>query len=227
MALAKGIYLSKITCPICNRESEIAKVKSSSVKLLKRDPDFCGYYATINPTFYGVQQCEHCGYTAFESDFEHVTLAEKQGIQQTISQKWQPRKVPNERGPIEAIALHQMCLVAYKAMHRKDSDIAKICLRLAWFYRLLDNPEKEKHFVEFALQYYLNAFNHEALEEDPENQMLVYYLLGDLYRQKDDFKNALYWYQECLKLPHIKTRKPIETLARDQIAEVREKASKK
>lgn len=218
MALPNGLYIKRITCPVCKQESDTVKVKSQAVKLLKRDADFCGYYAGVNPVFYGVTQCIHCGYAAFESDFDVVRPAERDALLEKVASKWTPRAFNEARSLEDAIALHQMCLLCYSAMQRKPSELAKVCLRLAWFQRMLGNSDKEKHYLTFAMQQYTLAFERESLEADPEEQMLIYYLIGELKRQLADYQGALYWYQETLKLEHTKTRKPIETLVRDQIA---------
>lgn len=218
MALPTGLYYKSVTCPVCQMEFQAVKLKSQAVKLLRRDADFCGYYAGHNPVFYGITLCENCGYAAFETDFEAIRPAEREIVKQAIVPKWTRRTFSQERSLEDAIQLHQLALICYSVLHRKPSDIGKICLRLAWFYRALGKGEKELHFVAFAEKQYMLAFEKEALEETPEEQMLIYYLIGELKRQLGDYQKALYWFQESLKLPHIKTRKPIETLVRDQIA---------
>lgn len=217
-----GLYLKSIQCPICGKSFQTTKVKQATVKLVRRDEDFCGYYANENPTFYGVQICPNCGYGAFESDFDTIMPLEKRAVTTSITPRWQSQDYGGARTVQDAIAVHQICLLNYTIMKKKPSDIAKVCLRLAWFYRSEQNQERESHFMKFALANYRKAFEEERLELDPENQLLVNYLQGELHRRLGEYKDALYWYQEALKLPHIKTRKPIETLVRDQIITAKE-----
>lgn len=217
MSNSNGLYLKSVKCPICETGFQTTKLKQRAVKLVSRDEDFCGYYANGNPIFYGVHVCPSCGYSAFESDFDTIMPLEKRAVVTNITPKWQPQDYSSARNVQDAIAVHQICLLNYTVMKKRPSELAKVCLRLAWLYRSEQNQDREIHFMKFALANYRKAFEVERLEIDPENQLLVYYLQGELHRRLAEYKDALYWYQEALKLPYIKTRKPIETLTRDQI----------
>jgi uncharacterized protein (DUF2225 family) len=221
-----GMYQKDLDCPICQKPFKSSKLKQNAVKLEKRDEDFCGYYAGENPTFYAVYICPNCGYSAFESDFDTVNDLQRTAVINHITPKWQYREFSGARTLEDAVSVHQLCLLNYSVMQKKPSELAKICLRLSWFYRFQKNDEREQHFMKFALLNYRKAFEVEPLEEDIDNQLTIYYLLGELSRRLGEYKDALYWFQETLKLPHIKTKKQMETLTRDQILLAKEGYSK-
>lgn len=211
------LYEKKVTCPLCRHHFTTTKVKQAGVKILKRDPDFCGYYQGDNPTFYGIYLCPKCGYAAFESEFKTVTDYEKTLILNQVSQHWKGRDFGGPRTLDEAIMVHQLCLHQYNLTQKKASTIAKLCMRLAWFYRMSDNEAKERHFVSHAFDQYRKAYDLEHLEADPELQIQVYYLMGELARQLEDYKTAVYWFQETLKCPLTKTKKKFNDQVRDQM----------
>ncbi|MCK8059627.1 MULTISPECIES: DUF2225 domain-containing protein [unclassified Fusibacter] len=221
-----NLYLKEVTCPICSKKFKTPKIKQAGVKLIRRDEDFCGYYETYNPTFYGVYVCPNCGYSAFEGDFLQINEMQKTIAKNRIMPKWKPRTFAEERSIDEAILIHQLCLLTYNLIGQKKSDIAKVCLRLAWFYRMNENEERERHFLTFALDNYKRAYDEEHLEENPDNQILIYYLIGEISRRLDNFKESIYWFHEALKLPHMKNKRKIEIQTRDQIILVKKQAEK-
>jgi uncharacterized protein (DUF2225 family) len=211
------LYVRKIKCPVCHHEFSTTKVKLSGIKLIRRDEDFCGYYALDNPVFYGVYVCPTCGYSAFESDFLTINEMKKIIVKNRITPKWTQQDYGGERSLDDALTVHQLCLYCYHTIGQKKSDVAKVCLRLAWLYRMLGNEEKEKHFLTFARDNYDRAHSDKDFEQDPENEVLICYLLGELNRRLGEYKDGVYWYQEALKLPQIKKKRNILDLTREQL----------
>jgi len=66
-----SLYDKRYRCLFCGQEFTNKKPRASSIRQIRRDPDFCGHYQGENPYFYEVAVCPHCGY-AFTPDFTPV-----------------------------------------------------------------------------------------------------------------------------------------------------------
>jgi len=64
---------------------EVTKVKSKDCVVASRDSDFCVYYESVNPLFYEVWVCEHCGYAALQERFENISPIEAKIVKENIS----------------------------------------------------------------------------------------------------------------------------------------------
>ena len=65
------LFDKKVECPICKTEFTTKKVRSSRLRLLKRDEDFFNHYETENPIKYNIFVCPNCGYSAYENKFDN------------------------------------------------------------------------------------------------------------------------------------------------------------
>lgn len=200
------LYDKNIVCPVCSHKFTTKKVKSKSVKVVKRDSVFRAEYENDNPTFYGVDVCPNCGHARFESDFQDVTEAAKKVISDKISSKWKSKDFCQERSINDAAEAHKLALLNYNLTSYKLSVIAKVCLRLSWFYHGLENGLEEK-FATHARETYEKAYTNENLDDNPKEELTILYLLGELNRREGHFKKAMDWFALALKSPVIKQDK--------------------
>jgi len=205
-----------VTCPICNHKFTTKKVKSKSIKVIKRDTDFRAEYEFDNPTFYGVDVCPNCGHARFESDFQDVTEAAKKVIQDKISSKWKSKNLCGERSVNDAAEAHKLALINYNLTHYKISTIAKVCLRLSWFYKGLENGLEER-FATHALESYEKAYSTENLDDNPKEELTILYLLGELNRRAGHYKKSMDWFSLSLKSPVIKDEKFLNDSIKEQM----------
>lgn len=214
--MSEHIYDKTIKCPVCNQEFVTKKAKSKSVKVLKRDTDFRAEYESVNPTFYGVDVCPNCGHARFESDFQDVNEAGKKMIQDQISSKWQHKDFGGERSINDAAEAHKLALINYNVTHYKISTIAKVCLRLSWFYKGLGDGLEER-FAAFALNSYEQAYSKENLDDNPKEELTILYLIGELNRREKKYKKAMDWFGLALRSPVINGDKYLSELVKDQM----------
>lgn len=214
--MSDNLYDKKLKCPVCSKEFTTKKPKSKAVKVLKRDTEFRADYESVNPTFYGVDVCPHCGHARFESDFNDVTEAAKKMIEDQISSKWQFKDFGVERSINDAAEAHKLALLNYNITHYKISAIAKVCLRLSWFYKGLEGGLDDR-FAEHALQSYEKAYSTENLDDNPKEELTILYLLGELNRRFKKYKNAMDWFGLALRSPVLNEDKYLSELVRDQM----------
>jgi len=210
------LYDKNITCPVCTQEFTTKKVKSKSIKVVKRDTDFRAEYEFDNPTFYGVDVCPNCGHARFESDFSDLNEATKKLINDKISSKWKKKNFCGERSINDAAEAHKLALLNYNITQYKLSTVAKVCLRLSWFYHGLENGLEEK-FEKHALDSFESAYSKENLDDNPKEELTILYLIGELNRRVGNYKKSMDWFALALKSPVVKDEKFLNESIREQM----------
>lgn len=214
------LYNKTISCPICDHKFETKKVKSNCIKVKKRDTDFRAEYEFDNPTFYGVDVCPECGHARFESDFQDVNEAAIKLIKDKISSKWKTKDFCGERSVNDAAEAHKLALLNYNITHYKISTIAKVCLRLSWFYHGLENDLGDR-FARHALDSYEQAYSKENLDDNPKEELTILYLMGELNRRLGQYKKAMEWFSLGLRSPVINDEKFLSESLKDQMREAK------
>ena len=146
MTKLEPTFNSEILCPVCEKKIKVTKVRSKFVKLLKQDDDFCPYYETINPVLYEAWVCNYCGYAAHSTVFKNVTQSGRKAVLEKITQNWTSREFTGERDYKQALEAFKIVLYNLQVREAPFSEFAKICLRIAWVYRYMNNTEEEKRF---------------------------------------------------------------------------------
>lgn len=227
--MIEELYERTIRCPICSREFKTKKLRTSAIRVLKRDQDFCPYYEGENPLFYGVFVCVHCGYAAFEGSFSKKSQDDKKKIIDIITPRWNSRSFGERRNLDEAIEVYKLALLCCNVLQDKNSEIGKVCLRLSWFYRYKGDVEEERKFTLFTIDLFEKAFTGERISGGEYDEIAMLYLLGELNRRVDNFNKSIMWFDKVLTHPQIKRKRHIEIKARDQwsLARTQYKALKK
>ncbi|MBN2795973.1 MAG: DUF2225 domain-containing protein [Clostridia bacterium] len=211
-----AIYDKTIKCPVCKQNFTTKKAKAKSIKVTKRDTDFRAEYESVNPTYYGVDVCPNCGHARFESDFQDINEATRKMIQDKISAKWNNKNLCGERTITDAIDAHKLALLNYNITHYKMSTIAKVCLRLSWFYHGMESDHEDR-FALHALESYEKAYTSENLDEDPKEELTILYLLGELNRRFGRYKKAMDWFTLGLRSPVINDEKFLSESLKEQM----------
>ncbi|MDF2546259.1 MAG: hypothetical protein K0R93_1157 [Anaerosolibacter sp.] len=209
------LYDKAITCPVCKNIFHTKKVRTSATRIEKRDTDFCTHYIGENPILYNVFVCPMCGYAALESGFEEINAAGKKMIQESISRRWTQRSFGEERTILEAIETYKLALLCSQILGHKKGTLANICLRIAWLYRYLSH-EKEFEFLTHAVNCFEQAFANEPMPIGNLDDVSLTYLIGELHRMIGNYEEAVEWFGKAVSNPAIKTKKKIDTMAREQ-----------
>ena len=215
------LFIKKIQCPVCGETFETVKVKIRSCKLKTRDSDFCCYYEDLNPLLYETIVCENCGYAALSDRFENITDKETKIIRESIKPKWVKRSFCKERSIQDALEANKIALYNLQVRNAKASEFAKVCMRIAWLYREL-NDEKEKDFLKFALDNYIKAFENEKFPIDKLDENTCIYLIGELNRRLGNKEEAIKWFSRVVSSQAARNNRMLMDLTREQIQAIRE-----
>lgn len=213
-AIQSLTYTRTITCPVCDSEFKAISLKSSAYKLIKKDSDFFAHYELINPYFYDVWVCNHCGYSSLKSEFNKISYAQTELVKDYITPKWKGREYPETFNVDIAIERYKLALLNYMYINSKDSVKAMNCLKIAWMYRLKESTEQERVFISEAVKGFEKAFFSEQFPLFSMDKFSTMYLIGELYRRIDDFDSSLKWFNDVVINPNAKPK--IKELAREQ-----------
>lgn len=194
MAEIKPIYNSKITCPVCETDIEVTKVRSRIIRLVKQDGDFCPHYDGINPLLYEAVICPECGYGSHITTFSQINKYEKIKVKEKITPKWHKRSFTGERDMEHAMEAFKLVLLNLYAMEAPKSEIGKISLRIAWLYRYKEEHQLEEKFLECALESYIEAYSQEDLiDEGKLDEYTCLYIIGELSKRLKRYEQSIQW----------------------------------
>lgn len=214
-----NLYDRHYVCPVCGFEFTSKQVKTSAVRAKERRKDFHTIFSGDNPTFYGVICCSKCGFTQFESDFkESVSPTNKEIIKMVVSKNWKEQDFNQDRSLQDAIKVHKIAMVSYMALKTKQSVIAKLMLRLAWFYDELGDENESLKYTKLALDAFVKSYETEKQEDAEEKELEVIYLIGELNRQLKNYKEAIKWYSMVVRHEFAYKNRLLKTYAKDQWA---------
>lgn len=140
-----------IQCKSCDKTFKTIIVRSGKVKRMEPDGDLRPRTQYIDTMKYGVTSCPHCGYTALNQYFDHISLAQIKLIREEISSKF--KATAGLEGKIisydTAIDRHKLSLINTMVKRGKNSEKAYTCLRIAWLLRgkwenMPEETEEEK-----------------------------------------------------------------------------------
>lgn len=218
------IYNKFIICPVCSKKIVITKVKLGACKVASRDSDFCTYYENFNPLLYEVWVCEYCGYAALFDKFEQITHKDTKVIAEKIKPHWSQRSYSGERSIDSALEAFKLALYSLQVRGAKSSELAKLCIRIAWLYRM-KNSEKEKDFLSFALRSYQEAYEKERFPVDKLDEFTCLYMIAELNRRLENFDEAQKWFSKLTSSNDARKNTSLMKLAREQIQLLKEQAN--
>ncbi|WP_187296223.1 DUF2225 domain-containing protein [Tepidibacter mesophilus] len=212
----KELYDKKVKCPICKNEFTTKKIKTSALRIDKRDTDLYVHYKTVNPYLYSVWVCPKCGYAAMEGKYNIIKKYQHNIITENITNLWNPRDYGKKRNIDEAIQTHKLAIYEGNLLNWEKSYIGGLSLRLTWLYRLKGDKGLEIKFQKYALTIFTDCFSKEIFPMAGMDSVSMAYLIGELNRRFQNYEESIKWFQTALKDPNIKRKRLIENMVRNQ-----------
>lgn len=219
----EGLYNKTVKCPVCMKNFDATKVKASACRVSSRDSDFCVFYEGINPVFYDVWVCEHCGYAAQNDKFDQIRPQEAKIISDNLSVRWTSRSFAGERNVEAALETFKLALFNLQLRKAKQSDIAKVCLRIAWLYRMKKDT-KENDFLKFALNSYLDVYEKEEFPIDKLDEYTCMYIIAELSRRVGNIEESVKWFSRLIGSAEARKNPKLIESAREQFQLVKDMA---
>lgn len=208
------LYDREVTCPVCGNIFKAKSIKTSSYRILKKDSDLFIRYSVINPYFYDVWVCNECGYAAMKRDFNKIRSFQINSVKEKITPTWIPKVYPEVYNIDIAIERFKLSLLNYVVIGSPYSKKGFNSLKLAWMYRLKNDYEKEKLFLNEALESLKEAYSSEDFPMYGMDRYTAMYLIAELMRKAGNTEESLRWFSNVITCPGISSR--LKNLARDQ-----------
>ncbi|MGE5615099.1 MAG: DUF2225 domain-containing protein [Bacillota bacterium] len=220
----ENLYHKEVTCPVCSKKFNVTKVKSRAYKVKERDTDFCVHYEGINPLYYDAWVCGNCGYAAQADKFLEISSREADIIKKMITPKWKKRGFDGERSIDTAIEAFKLVLLNNQLRGVKASELAKVCIRIAWLYRFKgDEEEKENEFLRYALRYYTEVYEKERFPVDKLDEYTCMYMIAELHIRTGNYDDAVKWFSKLISSAEARKKPALMEAARDRFQMVKEK----
>ncbi|MCG0277467.1 MAG: DUF2225 domain-containing protein [Thermanaeromonas sp.] len=201
MAKLEPLYDKRYQCLFCKEKFTNKKVRSSFIRQVGRDTDFCGYFEGENPYFYDVAVCPYCGY-AFTVNFGPVKKDRRELITEQYIKKIKYKDYTGSRDLSTAIKVYKLAYLTGSLNQEKSSLLAGLCLRLGWFYRYNRNVEEEQRYLRRASELYQEAYANEDTASPGEVHLWVY-LIGELEGRLGNYGLARQWLGRLLHVPDL------------------------
>ncbi|HEX2945788.1 MAG TPA: DUF2225 domain-containing protein [Clostridia bacterium] len=220
----ENLYNKEIICPVCSKKFEVTKVKTRGCKVKSRDTDFCIYYEDINPIFYDAWVCENCGYAAQSEKFLDIPPRDATIVKAKISPRWKQHSFSGERTVDTALEAFKLVLINHQSRNAKASELAKICMRIAWLYRIKQD-EREHEFIKYALRYYTETYEKEKFPADKLDENTCMYMIGELNFRAGNLDESVKWFSRLISSPDARRIPTLIEAARDEFQLVKDKLS--
>lgn len=218
--MADPLYFVEKQCTVCEGKFEVTFVRLR-LSLIKQDTDFCAYYKDINPYYYTVWVCPHCGYAAPEDEFLKIMPPMANKIREFLSGKDVNVNLCGVRTREQAIVSYQLAIFYAKMLGLPASKAAGLQLRLAWLYRESGQKEEEQKMLVQACESYDQALSKERMPIGNLSELTVMYLVADLLCRIGDKDKAKLYLNRVVSSPMAKMEKRIADLARNLWQEIR------
>ncbi|MBP2652559.1 MAG: hypothetical protein H6Q73_128 [Firmicutes bacterium] len=217
--MADILFVATKKCGVCDGDVNVTKVRSR-LSMVKQDSDFCTYYKEVNPNYYVIFVCPHCGYAAQDTYFEETPTA-LNSIKDFLAGRTVNVNFSGQRSWEQAVATFKLAIFFAEMSSTQPSRLAGLYLKLAWLLREEGCPE-ELIALGKALEYYEQSFLREKMPIGNMTELTVEYLCGELLRRTGKLPEALTYLGKVVANPQAKNEKRVFDMAREAWREARE-----
>ncbi|CQR72765.1 hypothetical protein SOV_01480 [Sporomusa ovata DSM 2662] len=212
--MTEPTYSVEKECPVCQQKFNVTRTRGRQI-LVKQDSDFCSYFRDINPYYYTIWVCPHCGYAATDSYFAELSVAAKDKIAKFLASRAVNVNYSGNRTREQAIATYKLAIFFAELITAPASKLADLYLKLSWLYREGEDEEDEKSALAIACEQYEQALSRERLPIGTLSEAAVSYLIGELARRTDQIEKALLYLGKVVGNPAAKLEPRVFKLTRD------------
>ena len=192
------LYDKKFTCPVCDYNFVSKKLRSRFVKPIRTDSDFGPVFAkgdSNNPLFYYVAVCPECGF-AFSEDFStNISQTSKQRVREELSAKMEKTvDYGQERDFSQAVNTYKLAIYSGQLVRERHLVLAKLCHRLAWLYRGMEEVAEERRFLELAASEFEQAYINSDYDEEKVPEIQILYLVGAINHKLGKYNEAVQFF---------------------------------
>lgn len=208
------LYQVEKVCPICEASFKLTKTRGTMVAL-STDTDFCTHYADLNPYYYTIWACPHCGFAAHEERFFTLLAGARQQLKTFLSGRKVNLDLSGPRSWEQAVTSYKLAIFYAGIVSLPASHIASLELRLAWLYREKEMAAEELDMLTRSVAKYEEAFMREQMPIGNLTEVTLLYIIGELLRRIGRYDEALSYLSRVVGNPMAKSEKRVLEMARD------------
>jgi len=212
--MVEPTYSVEKVCLVCEKNFSVTRLRGRQV-MVKQDSDFCAYFQHVNPYYYFVRVCCHCGYAAEDPYFDDLSEAAKDKIGNFLGTRTVNINYSGQRTREQAIASYKLAIYFAELIAASAGRMAELYLRLGWVYREGEQVAEEKLALTKACEYYEQALMRERFPIGTLSEAAVTYLVGELARRTGQTEKALTFLSKVVGSPAAKLEPRVTSLARD------------
>ncbi len=208
------LYTVDKACALCGRAFPVVRVRNR-LRMIRQDADFCTVYADINPYYYDVWVCPHCGYAAQESWFAELKDSAADKLKAFLAGKDVQLDFSGERSRRQALDTYRLAIFYAGLTGQPASRLGALFLRMAWLFREAGDEMHERPALLEARKHYEQALMREPLPIGNLSELALEYLVAELYRRTGELDRALAGFSRIVGNPKAKLEKRLLEMARE------------
>lgn len=185
------IYEKKFTCPVCHYETTSNVVKEKKIRIDTVEFDLHLKCTPIDPTYYDIVICSHCGYSATKNSFKYLHERQAKLVLENISPSFKNVTYPDELTVDMAIDRYKLALLNSMVKQGKSGEKAYICMKICWLYRIKGDDDSLKKFAHLAIVGYKNALAQENLPIMGLSDNTIMYIMAAFSKVINEYDGAL------------------------------------
>jgi uncharacterized protein len=216
-------YAKEISCMNCQEKFTSMRIRSRFVRVASHHSDFKPVYSNpeINPLYYNVAVCPHCGFS-FTDDFSPYFIpGTKEAIAERITSQWNRRSFDSTRDIDDAIETYKLAYLSAMFKKEKPLSIAGLTLRIAWLYRDQGATEEEQRFLTIARNFYTTSYSEGDYVGTQMSETRVLYIIAELSWRIGDREEAVRNFSRVIESQRTSTEPQIIQMAKDRWQEIR------
>ncbi len=216
-------YDKKVECIYCKHNFTTIRILSRFVRVLSHDSDFKPVYSNpeVNPIFYNVAVCPHCGFS-FTDDFSpYFAPGTEEDISIRITSQWNGRSFGAERDIDKAIETYKLAYLSAMFKKEKALTLAGLTLRIAWLYRDKGAEVEEQRFLTVARNFYNASFSEGDFVGTQMSETRVLYLIAELSWKIGDKDEAIKSFSRALERQRTSSEPKLIEMVKERWQDIR------
>lgn len=209
----KLIYETDKECPLCEHSFKATKTRSG-LRLVEMDTDFRMRYADIDPCYYAVWVCPHCGYAAPDTCFAPLSEGEKSVLHKALQGKKVGVKLQGERTLEQALISYKLAIYFGELRCMPHSQLGGLYLKMAWLSADKEDRDMQQNCLMKAVEHYMEAYSTERFPIGKMTENALGYLIANLLDRLEKYEEASRWLGKVLNQRNSGDAKIME-MARD------------
>ena len=186
-------------CAVCAKLFKNNIARKMKIRTLESEVDLRPICEPIDPTYYDVVICNHCGYSTL------LIFAEKKCsaiglklVREKVTPNFEYEEYPKILSGQDALKRFKIAMNTAEAKNSDFGEKAYISLKTAWVYRSLQDKENEMIYLKQAASLFEKAYVEEEFPICQLDEPTFCYLVGAIYSLVEDYKSSLRWVSQVL-----------------------------